>query len=244
MSTINYIKGFNGIRAISILFVLMEHLAVTSHLPKWVAKYNYAFSGITGVFIFFTLSGFLITTILLTEKMNKGRVDYKKFFIRRLVRLGPPLLVFVLMVSALMYFELVERNYTAVFLSLIYVNNFIPHTSSYNISILKHTWSLAVEQQFYILWPIIINNIRTFKRYLITIGVLICICIVVFRVVTAQGQERNFLQQFMTRAWFIPACMPIMIGCIAGLMVMYKKETIVLDVNYFYNSICFTDYNA
>ena len=103
-----YIKGFDGLRAISIFFVVFSHLTpgdIFINSPYLEKNYK-LFSGETGVMIFFTISGFLITSLLLKEKIAFGKINLKFFFIRRFLRLLPPLLIFYVFVLFLMIFQL------------------------------------------------------------------------------------------------------------------------------------------
>lgn len=95
-----YIKGFDTLRAISIAMVVTAH-----SLPNlWIQDHRiwYLISGDTGVLVFFVISGFLITTLLLKEKRMNGIINLKKFFARRFLRLLPPLVIFYLAILVLM----------------------------------------------------------------------------------------------------------------------------------------------
>src|SRR6476661_8597167 len=96
-----YIKGFDGLRGISIILVLLNHLWLPQAFSEdsFLRKNYFLFSGNAGVMIFFTLSGFLITLLLLREKMGNGQINFRKFFTRRFLRLLPPLIIFYLIVS-------------------------------------------------------------------------------------------------------------------------------------------------
>src|SRR5471030_2238740 len=92
-----YIRGYDGLRAISILMVMSSHLGLFSLLPNNDYIQNRLWliiSGTTGVNIFFTLSGFLITRILVQEKLAFKKISFKNFYIRRFLRLLPPLIIF------------------------------------------------------------------------------------------------------------------------------------------------------
>src|SRR4051812_24906788 len=100
-----YIKGYDGLRAISIIMVLITHLGWLDSISADATvnvRIQMLFSGGTGVTIFFVLSGFLITRILLQEKLSTGSISFKNFYIRRFLRLLPPLILFFSVMLVLM----------------------------------------------------------------------------------------------------------------------------------------------
>lgn len=132
---LGYRPGLDGLRGVAILLVLAGHFDVPP----------FANAGMSGVTLFFALSGFLITSLLLEERQRSGTVDLAGFYVRRARRLFPALVV-VLVVSApfLGWFDL-----TAVAL---YFGNWVKADGG-DLGFLNHTWSLAIEEQFYLVWP-------------------------------------------------------------------------------------------
>ena len=143
------IPSLDGLRAISIGLVLVSHMIGTRGLfvPTWVGK---VFAlGELGVRVFFVISGFLITSILIREIEFTGRINLPKFYLRRTLRIFPPYYVFLavlIVLSAVGYLQLTFRDQLQ---ALTYTANYYP-ARSWNIG---HTWSLSVEEQFYLLWP-------------------------------------------------------------------------------------------
>ncbi|GIP27054.1 acyltransferase [Paenibacillus sp. J23TS9] len=150
-----YMPGLDGLRTLAVFFVVLYHLNV-----------NWAPGGLLGVNIFFVLSGYLITDLLTAEWSRNQSIDLKAFWIRRCRRLLPAMLVMMAAVMAwvtLFNPSLMSVLRGDVISSLFYVNNWylIFHQVSYfekfgPISPLGHMWSLAVEEQFYLLWPILL----------------------------------------------------------------------------------------
>ena len=144
-----YIYGIDGLRAIAVLAVLAYHL----HLP-------FARGGLIGVTVFFVISGFLITRILLTELDNTGTIDLKDFWIRRIRRLVPAILtmlVVLIFVSAIFNRVLFTKACKDLLSAVFCYNNWwqIFNNVSYfenagAPSPLTHCWSLAIEAQFYL----------------------------------------------------------------------------------------------
>lgn len=159
-----YITGFDGIRSLAVIGVILYHLLPTSMK-----------GGYLGVPIFFVLSGYLITDLLLQEWQENKRINIWQFYVRRMKRLYPALVAMFLL--AITYITLFQRNLLTslrqiVITSLLYVNNWwqVGNGLSYfdrfaNESPFTHIWSLAVEGQHYLLWPILfIVLIRLFKN--------------------------------------------------------------------------------
>jgi peptidoglycan/LPS O-acetylase OafA/YrhL len=147
-----YLPGVDGLRAIAVLAVIGYHLQV-----PW------AQGGLLGVGVFFTLSGYLITDLLLGQRAVTGRLDLADFWLRRARRLLPAL--FVMLAVVAVWVALLDRAQLAglrpaVAAAAGYVSNWwlIAEHSSYFArfgppSALGHLWSLAVEEQFYLIWP-------------------------------------------------------------------------------------------
>lgn len=226
---INYIKGFDGIRAISILMVLITHLGLLSLFPenRWFEyRFSSLISGTTGVNIFFTISGFLITSILLTEYNLKGKINLKNFFLKRILRLLPPYILLLIIIYIFIVLNFIEKNYGALFLSFFYLTNFAP--DKYYLLELGHTWSLAVEEQFYLTWPFIIQLFKRGKILIFTLFILfISILFIQFsHPFTIQVSDIEFKFSNPNR-WLIPAIAPIAIGCSSAVFLIYKNDYIM-----------------
>jgi len=140
----------DGLRGVAILVVLGAHTGVPGFADG---------GGGVGVTLFFVLSGYLITSLLLAEKARAGRVDLRAFYVRRALRLFPALAAVLIVLAVLLVGGLVPQeasvgtDYGIVFIGVIvYVANWVA-VAGQSIGMLGHTWSLAVEEQFYILWP-------------------------------------------------------------------------------------------
>ncbi len=150
-----YMPGLDGLRAIAVLAVIVFHLG-----------FDWAPGGLLGVGIFFTLSGYLITDILLSQLSQRGRIDFLRFWGARARRLLPALFVMLAIVSAwvtvfgpaqpMQFREAVVssvfyvNNWEQIFANVSYFARFAPEGP------LNHLWSLSVEEQFYIFWPFLL----------------------------------------------------------------------------------------
>ncbi len=144
------IPGLDGFRAIAVILVLMCHCVNTRGFPQWPLLRTIADHGKLGVDIFFVISGFLITTLLARELERRGRVNLKRFFVRRSLRIIPAYGALLAVVAICQYagkLHLESRDWIA---ALTYTTNAI-HNPSWDLG---HTWSLAVEEHFYLLWPV------------------------------------------------------------------------------------------
>jgi peptidoglycan/LPS O-acetylase OafA/YrhL len=158
-----HVRALDGMRAIAVVLVLLFHLQV----PAFSA-------GFVGVDIFFVLSGFLITTLLLTELERTGRISLPSFWARRARRLLPALLVVLLVVAFATWLTGTFTERTSVRGDLLATAGYVANwhfigTSSYFADIgidspLEHAWSLAIEEQFYLLWPIVALAAASFSR--------------------------------------------------------------------------------
>lgn len=152
------IAALDGVRAIAVALVLADHGGVPGMS-----------GGFLGVDVFFVLSGFLITSLLLDEVGRTGRIGLKSFWIRRARRLLPALIVMVLAVVTAR--ELFAAEATAnlrdeAVAALFWMSNWLfvaQHTDYFSQgappSPLQHTWSLAVEEQYYLLWPLMVTAV-------------------------------------------------------------------------------------
>lgn len=144
-----YFPGLDGLRAIAIIAVVWHH----SHRADFLPIFN---RGFVGVDLFFVLSGYLIVTLLLREKDRHGAISLKNFWMRRFLRLMPAyyaLLLFLLCVYTI--FKPNDPDTTRLVNGLpiyaLYLSNWL-HPGANNLGI---TWSLATEEQFYLIWPLI-----------------------------------------------------------------------------------------
>lgn len=212
-----YIRGFDGLRAISVLLVLFTHLGAYHWLPEdaFIRQRVWRLmSGDTGVNIFFTLSGFLITRLLLREHARTGTIALRRFYIRRFLRLTPPFVVFVLINLVLALAGVFDTWLPGILISFVYLYNFIPTT--YYDSALGHTWSLAVEEQFYLFWPLVLRSLGRRGVNLVML-LLITASAVVFLLlpdlvlpISRTGIKLDDL--FHGRRLFVPAVGAIMVG--------------------------------
>ena len=143
---LKYNPALDGLRAVAIVLVFLSH----AHVPMFDGAFF-------GVDLFFVLSGFLITSLLLKELHQSGRLDYWRFYQRRFLRLMPALLLFLAaywLFAPLIWPDLDDVNQDVVVSALYLADYGIAFFDSPNT--LLHMWSLSVEEHFYLVWPLLL----------------------------------------------------------------------------------------
>ena len=150
---LGYVPGLDGLRAVSVLAVLAYHGGMVRTWP----------GGFLGVEVFFVISGYLITSVLLAERRRTGATNLGRFYLRRARRLLPALFLMLAVTTAftlLFLDDSVSRLRDDMLASIFYINNWwqlVTHQSylagAGRPPLLRHVWSLAVEEQFYLIWP-------------------------------------------------------------------------------------------
>ena len=141
------IHSLDGLRAFSILLVVVGHVAGTVNAPAWLTPLHKL--GNFGVTVFFVISGFLITYLLLIEMGSTGTISLRGFSLRRIARIFPAFYFYILCVfiaHQFGYLSLMPGD-------LLHASTFTMNYHHERAWALNHTWSLAVEEQFYLLWP-------------------------------------------------------------------------------------------
>lgn len=151
----SYIPALDGLRGIAIITVIISHMLLNTSLAKYML-------GNIGVEIFFVLSGFLITTLLLKEKMRTGSISLTNFYIRRALRILPVAYLFLMVLLVLSYIFTLNTSAGSFMASAFYIRNLHLNyaANSYN----AHFWTLAVEEQFYFIFPLLL--VYSLKNYL------------------------------------------------------------------------------
>ena len=161
------------LRGIAILLVLICHYPVVQSFQHlWI-----------GVDLFFILSGYLVSGILISEYLKSGKIDYKRFFIRRGLKIYPSYYLFVLFTVILISIIRIQHsNYFSVqitperfFLEVFYLQNF-------SEGVWRHTWTLAVEEQFYILFPLLLLALIKFKNVISRLMIVMIFLIIAINI--------------------------------------------------------------
>jgi peptidoglycan/LPS O-acetylase OafA/YrhL len=219
MNKLIYVPALDGLRTFAVGLVILHHIS-----------FRVAPGGHIGVDIFFVLSGFLLTGILLRERQSTGTVSIAAFYARRALRLMPAL---SLLVACELAFALIFGSPDAdMFLSsaaaIAYLMDFVRAFSGYStLSALGHTWSLSVEEHFYLVWPLLIAPLVKLPVRWRAPAILGCAAIIgVWRtyLVMNNASPDRIYYAFDTRAD------QLMIGCALGTAFAYGLSTRIVNL--------------
>ena len=151
-----FYTSLHGLRGVAILLVLFPHFGINRFLAV-----GFRLNGQTGVYLFFVLSGFLITTLLLKQKVEYGKINLTNFYLRRVLRIVPLVYLFLFILTLIsIYFQPLSTKKDLIYSFLFLKNLPIP-----NDRFTAHLWTIAVEMQFYIIFPFLLA--LSVNRYLI-----------------------------------------------------------------------------
>lgn len=211
---LRHLPALDGMRAIAVLMVMGSHML-----------YGRYPGGFLGVDVFFSLSGFLITALLLVERDHTGRVDFRGFYARRGLRLLPAL--FGAIALSFVFYLTVPATHgevsfgVEVLATMFYVINWIPTAS---VVLLSHAWSLAVEEQFYLLWPAFLAMLlaarKTTRQISCRVATVLAICFLfgaLARLTTDWDVSHNT----------IPRLAELMVGCLLAIAAVRGRRRAV-----------------
>lgn len=220
------IPSLDGLRGIAVLLVIVAHLGWMSRAADalasrglgrmgWLVEFD---AGKLGVSEFFVISGFLITTLLLREMDRTGRISLRDFYTRRFFRIFPPYYVYLLVVAVLWAARVVAMPTGAWLSAATYFSNYYPYRLSLPAAggwLVGHTWSLSLEEQFYLVWPACLVGLG--RRRAAWLGVAAMLLAPVARIATLHlfpgtAFDGQVARMFHTRID------TIMAGCVLGLL--------------------------
>jgi peptidoglycan/LPS O-acetylase OafA/YrhL len=218
-------SDFNGRSAAAIPATLREHLR-RKKIPKLdalralsalvVVLYHMGFAFIpagTGVLMFFVISGFLITWLLLEEVDVTGTVCLRRFYFRRTFRIFPAFYVFWFLSVGALVIKNSRILWGQAIATFFYLGNYYQATHHYPESALSHAWSLGVEEQYYLLWPAVVLLLRTNPRRLLKFTCTAIMAVWIYRDVlqVAGAPEAYIYTAFDTRIDHL------LIGCVVAI---------------------------
>ena len=186
--SLRYLPGLDGLRAVAVIAVILYHAN-----KSWVS------GGFLGVEVFFVISGYLITMLLINESQENGKINFRAFWMRRARRLLPAL--WTLLIGVTTYCALFERDTLGnlrgdVVAAFVYGFNWFQiwvgtsYFSAFGFVPLRHLWSLAVEEQFYLVWPVLIAVVlKVFGRRPLLLGTLFFAASIVVSIYVAKTFE-------------------------------------------------------
>ena len=228
-----YLPNLNGVRAIAAIMVLIHHVEQMRHIQGmeslWYLQ-GIKSLGKIAVVLFFTLSGFLITYLIEQEKKNKGSLNILDFYIRRSLRIWPLYYLIVLTGLFLLpeidflrlpsrgYHNLLENRNEAIAMYLLFIPNyFLNYIGA--IPLIAHTWSIGIEEQFYLIWPWIVRNVKKPLRNII----IFLICYNLLRIIAKLilSGEEEFI--------YFPPLNALAIGGIFGILFIKSENRQIPD---------------
>jgi peptidoglycan/LPS O-acetylase OafA/YrhL len=221
---IKYRPDIDGIRAIAIILTLFFH-----------AKIPYFSGGFIGVDVFFVISGFLITSIIL-KNLNSNSFSFKEFYIRRVKRIFPVLIVVLISVWLIGWnyflldeFKLLNKHLAA---GTVFSSNLVLFLESGNYfaassesKLLLHLWSLAIEEQFYLIWPLSLFIIWKFQKHVLKIIFAIIIISFILNIYTINFNKVMAFYFPVTRFW------ELLFGGVLAYLNLFKKNSIDIFIN-------------
>lgn len=222
--SVAYIPGLDGLRALAVVAVIAYHLDAP-----------FATGGFLGVDMFMVLSGFLITRLILVEVERTGGIDVRAFWVRRAKRLLPAALTFCVITAGLAGWlfradQLLDTRRDAI-ASVFYVANwrFVLAEQSYfdlfaEPSPFRHLWSLAIEEQFYVLWPLVVFAFRRSGAALLFVSIAIALTSVGAMFVLSDPVDPS-------RAYYgtDTRAQTLLVGCILAIL-LHRLDTTMLPV--------------
>jgi peptidoglycan/LPS O-acetylase OafA/YrhL len=225
----SHLPGLDGLRGVSIIIVIIGHLIWANNLKFFI--------GYFGVNIFFVISGFLITTILLKEKVNKGFISLKRFYVRRILRIMPVAYLYIFILILLNIIFKLNISFRSFATAALYLKN-IPFRNS-GEWYTGHFWSLSVEEQFYLIFPALLVVFKN-KYVFIIISMILLIKTSEFVAYSGITEPNSILHYavFGIVDVFGNGTIEILIGSLTSLLLF--KQIIKFDhikINYWISSI-------
>jgi peptidoglycan/LPS O-acetylase OafA/YrhL len=153
-ASMSRIPSLDGLRALSIFLVIALHTIQRFNVTHHVSLIWFAiFEGDTGVFIFFVISGYLITSLLLHEQQKRGSISMSSFYFRRAMRILPPVYLYVAVLLLLGWAGRLAITRIDIVSALFFFHNYALTARMWS---LEHFWTLSIEEQFYFIWPCIL----------------------------------------------------------------------------------------
>jgi peptidoglycan/LPS O-acetylase OafA/YrhL len=185
------LPSLDGIRGVAILLVMLSHAEMTEGMPtiEWVARL-----GDFGVKVFFVLSGFLITTLLVNERRRSGRIALGRFVIRRAFRIFPAAYVFIVCILAAAALGWVTLRPGDALHAFTYTMNDAVAPGWW----LGHLWSLSIEEQFYVAWPLVLWLFRPRSAAYVAMATIVVVPVMRAGIIMwfpglEEGIERGFI---------------------------------------------------
>jgi peptidoglycan/LPS O-acetylase OafA/YrhL len=250
-----YFPNLNGLRFIAALLVIVHHIeqfkSISNITSYWGVIPFIGIIGKLGVILFFVLSGFLITYLLLTEEHEYKTISIRKFYIRRILRIWPlyfliiSLALFVLPNIGIFVLPGFEKDviYKDLLLKIVLYFCFLPNLVLFLVGMVPYasqTWSIGTEEQFYLLWPVMLKFFK--KQRILLMMTIICLYFIVKFALKYYCNDYDPSKQILKGFWssFNIDCMAI--GGIYAILLFKRSAflTVLMNQYLFYLAIIIT----
>ena len=215
------VPALDGMRAIAVLLVIWHHFMRGFYSSEEAYAGSISRLGAFGVDIFFAISGFIITRLLVEEFFRSGRIHLGAFYVRRAFRILPPCFLYLAVVAVTGQF----RSGLEILGSVFFFRNYIPDTLAADQT--KHLWSLAVEEHFYLLWPLVLGVIlaRAGRKQAPVVAGWFAIGFGLWRVANAQyGLPQRWMPLIPEHFRTDLRLDALMWGCVAALVLSDERQ--------------------
>jgi peptidoglycan/LPS O-acetylase OafA/YrhL len=193
----NKIASLNGLRAISIIIVILYHLKLNGSIDGsayFISLFDLFFRGGFGVNVFFVISGYLITTLLITEDKKTNSINLKHFYIRRTLRIFPAYYFLLLVYFIMQLLGYIHISNIAYFSALTYTKYIFKDGKEWFTG---HAWSLSIEEHFYLFWPVLF---KVFKKYRNTVPWLLVLLSIIYEIFRLKDFPNQYNLNILARA--------------------------------------------
>jgi len=199
----NHLRPLDSWRSLAMIWIVLQHSLLvafgddSSNAPAAIAAshnsfYRFFFHAHFGVDVFYVLSGFLISRILMRELKTTATIHFSRFYLRRIFRMLPIYYAIMLFVILLIHFNLIHypHDFSWAWANFLQINNFVPR----RLQFMSWTWSLAIEEQFYLIIPVYLYwAYRSEKRFLlVTFALISMTCIAQFVFLKINGEQLHW----------------------------------------------------
>ncbi len=222
------IASLDGLRAASIALVVGYHAVNAATQVKLHRDYSgpwqYLLNGELGVSIFFVISGFLITHLLLRETRKTGTINLLDFYIRRTFRIWPAFFFYLGAIVLLYWFHVIGIARRDVVAAGAFVYNYVPHVGN---PLVAHSWSLSVEEQFYLFWPVLLLALGSRRATVIALVIVLVCPVIRFSEILLLPASNMFI----VRMWEMTHTRidTLMFGCLIALTADREKVQRAID---------------
>jgi peptidoglycan/LPS O-acetylase OafA/YrhL len=167
----------DGLRGLAVLLVVVSHIPYSTEIPEYAKGLTIYSYGNLAVRLFFVISGFIVTHLMLKEQQRAGEISLIRFYCRRFLRLAPVYYCYLGILALVALSGFYRDDLTSWLGSLVYLRNYLGSGRSATI----HFWSLSVELQFYLIWPVLFRHfsLHRARRAFLVLGIIVIVAILV-----------------------------------------------------------------